>query len=52
MKKAKMKLKDNPFKPNTSRVDRLEARIDVLVERVAKLEKDLAYFIMRENGTD
>ncbi len=41
-------MKDNPFKPNTSRVDKLEHQLLLLMERVAKLEKDLTYFIMRE----
>ena len=36
---------DNPFKPNTSRVDHLETQIRILQERVAKLERDLTYFI-------
>ena len=35
--------KENPFKPNTSRVDVLENRIEILMERVAKLERDLTY---------
>ena len=37
--------KDNPFKPNTSRVDRLETQILILMERVATLERDLTYHI-------
>ena len=36
---------DNPFKPNTSRVDRLETQILILMERVATLERDLTYHI-------
>ncbi len=36
---------DNPFKPNTSRVDRLENQISILMERVATLERDLTYHI-------
>ena len=42
-------MKDNPFKPNTSRVDKLEHQLLLLMERVAKFEKDLTYFIMRED---
>ena len=38
--------KENPFKTNTSRVDILENRIEILMERVAKLERDLTYHIM------
>ena len=36
---------DNPFKPNTSRVDKLENQIINLRERVAKLERDLHFFM-------
>jgi hypothetical protein len=36
---------DNPFKPNTSRVDRLENQILILMERIAILERDLTYHI-------
>ena len=36
---------DNPFKPNTSRVDKLENQIINLRERVATLEKDLHFFM-------
>ena len=44
---------DNPFKPNTSRVDKLENQIINLRERVAKLERDL-HFLYRhyEIGID
>ena len=35
----------NPFKPNTSRVDKLENQILNLKERVATLEKDLHFFM-------
>ena len=35
----------NPFKPNTSRVDKLENQIINLRERVATLEKDLHFFM-------
>ena len=35
---------DNPFKPNNSRVDKLENQIINLRERVAKLERDLHFF--------
>ena len=45
-------MNDNPFKPNTSRIDRLENKIDILVERIAKLEKDLTYFISKEKCLD
>ena len=37
---------DNPFKPNTSRVDKLENQIINLRERVATLERDL-HFLYR-----
>jgi len=33
------------FKPNTSRVDKLENQIVNLKERVAKLERDLHFFM-------
>ena len=36
----------NPFKPNTSRVDKLENQIINLRERVATLERDL-HFLYR-----
>ena len=36
----------NPFKPNTSRVDRLENQIINLRERIATLERDL-HFLYR-----
>ena len=36
---------DNPFKPNTSRVDKLENQIINLRERVATLERDLHFFM-------
>ena len=42
----------NPFKPKTSRIDKLEIQLHLLMERVAKLEKDLTYFIMREKCLD
>ena len=42
----------NPFKPKTSRIDKLEIQLQLLMERVAKLEKDLTYFIMREKCLD
>ena len=44
---------DNPFKPNTSRVDKLENQIINLRERVATLERDL-HFLYRhyEIGID
>jgi archaellum component FlaC len=35
----------NPFKPNTSRVDKLENQITNLKERVATLERDLHFFM-------
>tara|TARA_B100000408_G_C10207425_1_gene185495 strand:+ start:320 stop:454 length:135 start_codon:yes stop_codon:yes gene_type:complete len=35
----------NPFKPNTSRIDKLENQIINLRERVATLEKDLHFFM-------
>ena len=35
----------NPFKPNTSRVDKLENQIINLRERVATLERDLHFFM-------
>ena len=38
----------NPFKPNSSRVDKLENQIINLKERVATLEKDL-HFFMRQH---
>ena len=43
----------NPFKPNSSRVDKLENQIINLRERVAKLERDL-HFLYRhyEIGID
>jgi len=43
----------NPFKPNTSRVDKLENQIINLRERVATLERDL-HFLYRhyEKGND
>ena len=37
---------DNPFKPNTSRVDKLENQIINLRQRVAELERDL-HFLYR-----
>ena len=44
---------DNPFKPNTSRVDKLENQIINLRERVAKLERDLHFFMRHyEIGID
>ena len=42
-------MKDNPFKPNTSRVDKLEHQILLLMDRGAKLEKDLTYFLLRKD---
>ena len=36
----------NPFKPNTSRVDKLENQITNLRERIARLERDL-HFLYR-----
>lgn len=36
----------NPFKPNTSRVDKLENQIINLRERIATLERDL-HFLYR-----
>tara|TARA_B100000029_G_scaffold162141_1_gene158166 strand:+ start:1220 stop:1399 length:180 start_codon:yes stop_codon:yes gene_type:complete len=42
----------SPFKPKTSRIDKLEIQLQLLMERVAKLEKDLTYFIMKENGSN
>ena len=35
----------SPFKPNSSRVDKLENQIINLRERVAKLERDLHFFM-------
>ena len=35
----------SPFKPNSSRVDKLENQILNLKERIAKLERDLTYHI-------
>ena len=35
----------NPFKPNSSRVDKLENQIINLRERVATLERDLHFFM-------
>ena len=44
---------DNPFKPNTSRVDKLENQIVNLRERVATLERDLHFFMRHyEKGND
>ena len=41
------------FKPNTSRVDKLENQIINLKERVATLEKDLHFFMRHyEKGND
>ena len=44
---------NNPFKPNTSRVDRLENQIINLRERIAILERDL-HFLYRhyEKGNE
>ena len=43
---AKLKnIMSNPFKPNTSRVDKLENQIINLRERVATLERDLHFFM-------
>ena len=42
----------SPFKPKTSRIDKLEIQLQLLMERVAKLEKDLTYFIMKANGSN
>ena len=41
------------FKPNTSRVDKLENQITILIERIAKLERDL-HFLYRhyEKGNE
>tara|TARA_B100001996_G_scaffold317025_1_gene260211 strand:- start:70 stop:213 length:144 start_codon:yes stop_codon:yes gene_type:complete len=39
-------MKENPFKPNTSRVDVLEDKIEALMERVARLERDFTYHLM------
>ena len=44
----KKNIMSNPFKPNTSRVDKLENQIINLKERVATLEKDL-HFFMRQH---
>ncbi len=38
--------KENPFKTNTTKLDVLENRIEILMERVARLERDLTYHIM------
>ena len=41
------------FKPNSSRVDKLENQIVNLKERVATLEKDLHFFMRHyEKGND
>ena len=40
------------FKPNTSRVDKLENQITILIERIAKLERDLTYHIKNEKCLD
>ena len=40
---------DSPFKPNTSRVDKLEKQIIILQERIATLERDLHFFIRHLN---
>jgi len=42
----------NPFKPNSSRVDKLENQIIILKERIAKLERDLTYHIINEKCSD
>ena len=42
----------NPFKPNSSRVDKLENQILNLKERFAKLERDLTYHIKNERCLD
>ena len=43
----------NPFKPNTSRVDKLENQIINLRERVATFEKHLHLFMRHyEKGND
>ena len=49
----KKNIMSNPFKPNTSRVDKLENQIINLRERVATLERDL-HFLYRhyEKGND
>ena len=41
----KKNIMSNPFKPNSSRVDKLENQIINLRERVATLEKDLHFFM-------
>ena len=40
------------FKPNSSRVDKLENQILNLKERIAKLERDLTYHIKNERCLD
>ena len=42
----------SPFKPNSSRVDKLENQILNLKERIAKLERDLTYHIKNEKCSD
>jgi len=42
----------NTFKPNSSRVDKLENQILILRERIAKLERDLTYHIKNERCSD
>ena len=49
----KKNIMSNPFKPNTSRVDKLENQIINLRERVATLDRDL-HFLYRhyKKGND
>ena len=49
----KKNIMSNPFKPNTSRVDKLENQIINLRERVVTLEKDLHFFMRHyEKGNE
>ena len=43
---------NNPFKTNTSRIDKLENQILILIERIARLERDLTYHIKNERCLD
>ena len=38
--------KENPIKTNTTKLDVLEHRIEALMERVARLERDFTYHLM------
>ena len=42
---------NNTFKPNSSRIDKLENQIINLKERVATLEKDLHFFMRQYDKT-